>query len=136
VTPSVHPSPAAGPPRPAPPAPPPAEDADARWRRIRAGEIVPGDYLPVTPEVTRAVETHRAFIRTRLSGEELDEAECLKLLQDCTLRAHYGGRLIAALRRPEGVIVLAVGPDEVGRLVRTLAPGSRSGFAVVSPLPL
>lgn len=124
----------ATPDRPRPAAVPDPADAEAaRWRRILGGEIAPTDYLPVTPEVTRAVEAALAFARTRLGGQEPDDAVRVKLLQDYTIGVHHGGRMVATLRRPDGVIALAVGLDEVGRLVRTLPPGSRSGFAIEHP---
>src|SRR5262249_23689331 len=103
-------------------------------RRILAGDIRPDDYLPVTPEVRRRVELFMDWARARANGQPppLPEVEERQLREEL-LSFHHGGVNIAYIEDEKGILVLGVGLEQSGQIVRTLAGQTRRRIAVAVP---
>lgn len=122
----------------APPSPPAPEDEPAflaRARRILAGDVRPEDYLPVTSEVRHRVELFMDWARGRANGVPLAPEVEPRQLRSELLSFHHGGVNIAYIDDDVGVIVLGVGLEESGRIVRTLAPTTDRTIAFGPPDP-
>jgi hypothetical protein len=52
---------------------------------------------------------------------------------DWTLRYYYEGEMVACRSTPEGVEVLAVGPEEVGRFFDETPPEAQQGVMIQHP---
>ena len=99
--------------------PPATEPYLDRATRILSGDVRPGDPLPVTPEVARAVEVAVQFFRTEFQTE-LDAKRTAEYRSRMLLSFHHPGGSISYLETPDGPVVLAVGLNQVGELVRTI----------------
>jgi hypothetical protein len=100
--------------------------------RIVANDIHPEAYLPTPPEVLEAVEREVARLKT-IDGIEVDPSTQRRMLADSTLYYHFAGREIACKRTDRGVIVLAVGPDEVNAMLNAIPPDQRPGVVIEYP---
>lgn len=108
-----------------------------RARRILSGDVRPEDYLPVTPEVEAYVARDLAFagehVRKQVEAGRLPAAveidpnarfdgQGLTLFarqrNQWLLTVHHGGQNVAYLENETGVIVLGVGLEEGGALIR------------------
>lgn len=104
-----------------------AEQLVERFRRVLTGaEVLPP--LEVVPEVREAVERV-------IQGKEVSPEERQRITDDFALQYHHGGRQVACLRRPSGVVVLAAGPQEVELLLKRLEPEHRDGVVIEYPDP-
>jgi hypothetical protein len=95
----------------------PLPDFLARAMRILRGDIRPEDYLQVTPEVQRATDFEMAHVRSHLKLEPPPEAIAHQL-KGWLLSFHHGGQNIIYIENEKGVVVLAVGSDQVRALFR------------------
>jgi len=101
----------------------------ARWERILGGHIEPGDYLTLPPDALARVEWEFAYVESLRPGARVEGDERRDILRSRALSYHYGGKLVATLYRPEGVIVLADGVSEIGALYRAVKGERRVGIA-------
>src|SRR5436309_1820312 len=101
------------------PAPPDLDAVLARARRILEGDIRPDDYLPVTPEVRRAVERDMAYSRERADGQPPPAPEVeTRQLRERLLSFHHAGMSVCYTEDGRGVVVLAVGLHHIGPVLR------------------
>lgn len=91
----------------------------ARARRILGGDVRPEDYLPVTPEVRAAADFEMVYIRDQMKREAAPEWAANQL-RDWTLSFHCGGKNILYIKDDRGVVVVAVGLDQIAALVQNL----------------
>lgn len=92
-----------------------AETPLARAKRILAGDIRPGDYLPVPDDVIAFVDAAEAQGGVKM----LPEYRRL-MIDDLVLQTYHTGDEVLIRKTPQGVIVLAAGPDDVEELYTTL----------------
>ena len=80
----------------------------------------PRGLLPVPPEVEEGLAQldQECF---RRNGFHMDEAARKRQRDAMTLQHYYEGEMLARRHTPDGVEVLAVGPGEVGSLLRDLS---------------
>lgn len=110
-------------------------DFMARARRILSGDVRPDDYLPVTPEVRRAVDEAMTHYRERGQGQEpAPEVKPRQLLQEL-LSFHHGGRDICYIQDERGVIVLATDLPRIAEVLRVFGSAWREPLAVTTPEP-
>jgi hypothetical protein len=126
-----------------------------RAHRILSGDVRPEDYLPVTPEVEAYVARDLAFLGAHVNKQaavgripaavEIDPAgrfdgQGLTLFarqrNQWLLSVYHGGQNVAYLENEAGVIVLGVGLEEGGALIRTFPYELRKdvGFGTAEPL--
>lgn len=98
----------------------------ARAERILRDGHLPADVLPIPQHV-------RAEAERELGLRPVPPAEFWKSLLDATLRHHHAGQQLVTLRLPKGVVVLAVGRDEVAAFLAHFGPERRSGTTVENP---
>jgi hypothetical protein len=123
-----------------PPVPAPAEPeyfappaVVARWERILGGHIESGDYLTLPPDALAWVEKELAFAQARLPGAPMAPGFRRDHLLRRTLDYHFGGKLVATLYRPEGVVVLAEGISAIGALLRAVTGDVRDEIRTETP---
>lgn len=91
-----------------------------RARRILSVEPDPADYEVVPDQVQALIDEDLAFLREEYgiepSAKAIASQTRLRLLS-----ALYAGQQIAFTEHDRGVIVLAVGPESVGSLLKHLA---------------
>jgi hypothetical protein len=75
----------------------------------------PRGLLPVPPVIEQVVAREKARF-----GPGYNDEAWKRITDDFTLQYYYEGQTIAYRKTPEGVEVLAVGPVEVGELVKGL----------------
>jgi hypothetical protein len=97
--------------------------------RYRGPLPKPRGLLPVPPEVDE--ELARAQAAHPLKRFSDDYAKLTR--DDWTLRYYYEGEMVACRSTPEGVEVLAVGPEEVRRFYQETAAESRRGVMIEHP---
>lgn len=127
----------------------------ARARRILGGDIRPDDYLPVTPEVESPVARDFAFaadhVRKRVeagrapAGSTFDPSArfdgvgltlAARQRNDYLLSVHYAEQYLAYVEDEQGVIVLAVGPEQTGALIDAFPYELRKDVGFGAPFPL
>jgi hypothetical protein len=105
-------------------APPVAKSAALiRAERILAEGHRPDDILPIPHALRDAAERE-------LGTRPVPPAEFWKNLLDATLRHQHAGQQLVTKRLPKGVIVLAVGRDEVAVFLGHFPADQRAGTAV------
>jgi len=105
----------------------------ARAERILGGDIRPEDYLPVTDEIESVVQQS---IRTlvKYQPEIIVNDEGTELLRrDTTLGYYCGGKSVLARSGDGGVIVLAMGGENVQFVYRHVSPDKWAGFGIKYP---
>jgi hypothetical protein len=107
----------------------------ARARRILTGDIRPDDYLPVTPEVRAGVDRAMAYYRERGKGQEPAPSVEPRQLLDELLSFHHGGEAIVFTRSDAGVIVLAVGDEQIKTVLDEFRPRHASHLIFDAPPP-
>jgi len=105
----------------------PGPEVLARAERILKGDIHPDDYLPIPDELVAEVGAHYQRVAEE-SGVIATEEARRRTLMDWTLTYHFGGQLVLLRRTDQGVIVLAVGPEEIGAVETAFKVDARSGF--------
>lgn len=105
-----------------------AESPLARARRILAGEIRPGDYLPVPDDVIAFVDAAEAQGGVKM----LPEYRQL-MIDDLVLQHHHAGDIVLCRYTADGVIVLAAGPDHVHTLEDSLSRDQLAQARVAYP---
>lgn len=80
--------------------------------------------LPTNPEIENAVEDI-------LEGRPVTEAARQRIVDDFKLRYYFGGHWATFRYTPQGVEVLAVGLDEIGRLKRKRTPAAEREKVIV-----
>lgn len=95
---------------------PPAETLLERAARIFAGDVRPDDYAPVPDEVREQIARAAADFKAR-NGYDLPPAD-RPFIANNLLAQYYGnGAAIVCRRTDRGLIVLAVGAEQVGPLL-------------------
>ena len=84
--------------------------------------------LPVPPEIAEQVSREAAAQQPYYTD---DYAKLTR--EDWTLRYFYEGEEVACRSTPEGVEVLAVGPEEVRRFFQDTLPEKRQGVMIRNP---
>ncbi|MBX9583123.1 MAG: hypothetical protein K2X87_22680 [Gemmataceae bacterium] len=115
--------------------PPPADPLAAvvaRARRILEHGPKDDDYLPIPDQSRQDMDWHIAEIKAR-DGFVVNDADRLWLDANQALYDLYGGKYIATLRTDRGVVVLAVGGDEVSAIYAALPPAARPGLVTEHP---
>ena len=97
--------------------------------RYRGPLPKPRGHLPVPPEI--ADELARTQVAHPLKKFSDDYAKMTR--DDWTLRYYYEGEMVACRATPEGVEVLAVGPEEVRRFYQETPPENRRGIMIEHP---
>jgi hypothetical protein len=104
-----------------------------RARRILTGDIRPDDYLTVTPEVQRRVALCLQYAKARGNGQLLaPEVEPRQLRQE-VLSFHHGGQNIAYIEDDRGVLVLAVGLEQMRSVLETFLSRTSRTITVDAP---
>ena len=88
----------------------------------------PRGLLPVPPEIAEQVSREQAAQQPYYTD---DYAKLTR--DDWTLRYYYEGEEIACRSTPDGVEVLAVGPEEVRRFFQDTPPAKRQGVMIRDP---
>ena len=86
----------------------------------------PGNLLSVPPEVAEHVEKEAARAQAEHGFTLTPEAKQL-MLNDGTLDWYYRDQWVSYRETPQGVVVLAVGLEEMGELARRLTAEERAG---------
>lgn len=97
----------------------PTDDWRAWVTRVLSGDRRPDDYLPVPDEVRRVVDIDMAYAQQRL-GAEPANSTYIRQLHWCLLSFHHGGQNIGIVRDDRGIIVVAVGLDQVAAICHTM----------------
>jgi hypothetical protein len=96
--------------------------------RYRGPLPKPRGLLPVPPEIAEEIARDQAAHQPYYT-DEYAKMTC----DDWTLRYYYEGEMVASRSTPEGVEVLAVGPEEVGRYFEETPPEDRQGVMIEHP---
>ncbi|HEV3384617.1 MAG TPA: hypothetical protein VG097_07370 [Gemmata sp.] len=105
----------------------------ARARRILGGDVRPDDYLPVPEVVHSAVADEETRLR-EVKGFTISDEFRTRIRNDWTLQFIHGGQPVACRRTDAGVIVFAVGTEEIRTLLeRFPRPDQRSVFFITTP---
>jgi len=96
--------------------------------RYRGPLPKPRGILPVPPEIAEEVSREQAAHQPYYTDEYAQLTR-----HDWTLRYYYEGEMVAFRSTPEGVEVLAVGPEEVGRFHDETPPENRQGVMIQDP---
>src|SRR4051794_18342868 len=88
----------------------------------------PRGLLPVPPEIAEEIRREQKAHRPNFS-DEYAKMTC----DDWTLTYYYEGEMVACRSTPEGVEVLAVGPEEVGRFFEETPQEHRQGVLIRHP---
>jgi len=88
----------------------------------------PRGLLPVPPEIAEEIARDQAAHQPYYT-DEYAKMTC----DDWTLRYYYEGEMVASRSTPEGVEVLAAGPEEVGRFLQETPPENRQGVMIEHP---
>jgi hypothetical protein len=106
-----------------------------RAERILAGNIRAEDYLTV-PEAIRSAVANEAVRLIEDMGFKISDEFGTRMRNDWTLQFIHGGQPVACRRTDVGVIVFAVGTEEIRTLLeRFPRPDQRSGFFITTPPP-
>ena len=73
---------------------------------------------PVPQEIEEAVAREEARIM-REHGFVIAPEARQRIIDECTLHYYYEGAYVASRRTPQGVEILAVGPDEASQYIKT-----------------
>jgi hypothetical protein len=105
----------------------------ARARRILGGDIRPEDYLPV-PEIVRSALANEETRLRDIKGFKISAEFRTRMCNDWALQFIYGGQPLACRRTDAGVIVFAIGTEEIRTLLeRFPRPDQRSVFFITTP---
>lgn len=105
----------------------------ARARRILSGNVCPDDYLVVPAVVDSAVAGEEAQLNASF-GVNSCGPYIARIRYDWTLQYFYGTETVACRLSDSGVIVLAVGSEEIRSLLeRFPRPEERSKFYIATP---
>ncbi len=96
--------------------------------RYRGPLPKPRGLLPVPPEIAKEVSREQAAHQPNYTD---DYAKLTR--DDWTLRYYYEGETVASRSTAEGVEVLAVGWEEVGRFFEETPPENRQGVMIQYP---
>ena len=98
-------------------------------KRILAGEE-PGEPVPVPQDVQVIVDQWLGELDFEVTPEARE-----RITQDVTLQYYGGGRPVACMRTPRGVILFAIGGDEVYQYLETFSPQERWSARIEHPDP-
>jgi hypothetical protein len=101
---------------------------DATNPRYRGPLPKPRGILPVPPELVEELSRVQAAHHLKFSD---DYAKMT--LEDWTLAYYYEGETVACRSTPEGVEVVAVGPEEVGRYYEETPDEAQQGVMIRHP---
>jgi hypothetical protein len=105
-----------------------ARIVDENIPRYRGSLPKPRGLLPVPAEIAEEVSRDQAAHQPYYTD---DYAKSMR--DDWTLTYYYEGEMVAYRRTPDGVEVLAVGPEEVGQFLRNTPSEQRAGVVVGRP---
>ena len=89
----------------------------------------PRGLLPVPQEIKEAVAREEARI-VREHGFEMNPEARQRMIDECTLHYYYEGAYVASRRTPQGVEILAVGPDEASHYIKSYPPEERQDVMI------
>jgi hypothetical protein len=89
----------------------------------------PRGLLPVPPEIVEELARDQAAHPLKKFSDDYAKMT----FDDWTLRYYYEGEPVACRSTPEGVEVLAVGWEEVGRFFEETPPENRRGVMIRDP---
>lgn len=98
-----------------------AETPLLRAARILSGNIRPDDYLPVSNDIVAFVADAEARGGVAMLPEYRQ-----RMLSDLALQAHHAGNIVLSHHTADGVIVLAIGADEIDRVLESLTPDKQA----------
>lgn len=96
------------------------------------GTPKPRGLLPIPPEVEAIVAREETRIAQQHGIQITPEAR-KRLTDDFTLQYFYEGTDVACRETPQGVEILAVGWDEIGDYLKTIAPERRQDVKIRQP---
>jgi hypothetical protein len=89
----------------------------------------PRGLLPVPREIEEAVAREEARIM-REHGFVFSAEARQRMINECTLHYYYEGAYVASRRTPQGVEILAVGPEEAGHYIKSHPPEERQDVMI------
>lgn len=100
-----------------------------RAERILSDSAQPSDYLPVPQEVESVVQAELQEIRQTIG---IDAAETFVRLvtNRRTEQFHHGGKNVASMYDSEGVVVFAVGTEQISALLRRVPADHRKNVVI------
>ena len=104
----------------------------ARAKRILSNGAETSDYLATPPEVTTQVDREISDI-IKSSGVEIPPETRQWMIDNYALQLAYSGREIACWRTGKGVVVFAVGADEVRTFLQQIPGDQRPDVAIEYP---
>lgn len=107
-----------------------------RVDRIHRSSLVPSDYLQVSREITDLVQSEVEEIRAT-TGIDASEKYIRLLTNRRTEQFHYGGTNVASVYDAHGVVVVAIGPEQISAFLRTIPAEQRQDIVIryVEPWP-
>jgi hypothetical protein len=100
---------------------PETETPVQRAVRILSGNIRPEDYLPVSDDIIAFVADGEARGGVTMLPEYRQ-----RMISDLALQAHHAGNIVLSRHTSEGVIVLALGANEIDRILESLPPDKQA----------
>jgi hypothetical protein len=89
----------------------------------------PRGLLPVPREIEEAVAREEARIM-REHGFVISAEARQRMIDESTLHYYYEGAYVASRRTPQGVEIVAVGPDEASQYIRSHPPEERQDVMI------
>jgi hypothetical protein len=89
----------------------------------------PRGLLPVPREIEEAVAREEARIM-REHGFVISAEARQRMIDECTLHYYYEGAYVASRRTPQGVEILAVGPEEASQYIKSNPPEERQDVMI------
>ncbi|WP_088260086.1 hypothetical protein [Fimbriiglobus ruber] len=105
----------------------------ARAERILTQGPGANDYLLVEATVRTEVDHDLEYARSRVGSPDLSPEVHARQLHQRLLAAHYGGQNIAYITDTTGVVVLAVGLDQINRLINEIPYSKRKSVVFGAP---
>ncbi len=100
-----------------------------RAKRILAGDIRPEDYRPVPDCVVREADEYLAELRREQGITATPEAR-EQMIRDRTFQYHHRYNTVLVKQTDRGVLILAVGDEQIGAVMQKFNPDYRDGFAL------
>src|SRR5579872_494008 len=102
-----------------------------RASRILSGDIQPDDYLPISNDILAFVADAEARTGVQMLSEYRQ-----KMISELALQAHHAGNIVLTHHTANGVIVIAVGVDEIDRILESLPPDKQALTKTEYPAPM
>jgi hypothetical protein len=112
------------------------DDWQQRAKRVLSGDRKPEDYLPVPDEVREAVERDMGYFRERLGGAEPVPKVAADQLEIYLLAYHHGGQNIGYVGDDRGIVVVAVGLEQIAYVCQVMPYSLTEHMAFAAPEPI